>query len=133
MSSELRSGEPPGAGLLRILHEQLSRAADRMTAALSPPESAEDDTAEAVHEARKALKRTRAVLRLLRCALGEAAFQRENERARAIGRQLAPIRDAQAMLDALDALLAREGGASVAEVIGPMCLAAESLLVRWGS
>ena len=56
--------------------------------------------AEAVHEVRKALKRWRALLRLLAHPLGEQADQMRTE-ARELMRALAGARDAQSALDAL--------------------------------
>src|ERR1700693_6366847 len=56
--------------------------------------------AEAVHEVRKALKRWRALMRLLSRPLGEQADQMRTE-ARELMRALAGARDAQSALDAL--------------------------------
>lgn len=71
----------------------------------------------AVHETRKALKRLRALLRLLEGELGEQTFARENAALRDAARRLAGARDAEVMLGTLDALierhprkLARRGG-----------------------
>ena len=65
--------------------------------ALSDPELSE---AETVHELRKALKRWRALLRLLARPLGEQADQMRAE-ARELMRALSGARDAQSTLDAL--------------------------------
>ena len=65
--------------------------------ALADPELSD---AEAVHEVRKALKRWRALLRLLARPLGEQADQMRVE-ARELMRALAGARDAQSSLDAL--------------------------------
>ena len=58
---------------------------------------------EAVHEVRKAIKRWRALLRLLARPLGEQADQMRSE-ARELMRAIAGARDAQAALDALSDL-----------------------------
>jgi CHAD domain-containing protein len=68
--------------------------------ALSDPELADP---EVVHELRKALKRWRALLRLLARPLGEPADQMRNE-ARELMRSLSGARDAQSALDALNDL-----------------------------
>jgi CHAD domain-containing protein len=60
--------------------------------------------APAVHEARKDLKKLRAVLRLLRPVLGKRTQRRENARYRDVGRRLAGARDAAAKLECLAAL-----------------------------
>jgi CHAD domain-containing protein len=68
--------------------------------ALADPELSEP---EAVHDVRKALKRWRALLRLLERPLGEPADQMRAE-ARELMRALSGARDAQAALDALNDL-----------------------------
>src|SRR5262245_39329188 len=68
--------------------------------ALADPELSDP---EAVHEVRKALKRWRALLRLLARPLGEQADQMRSE-ARELMRAIAGARDAQAALDALSDL-----------------------------
>jgi len=65
--------------------------------ALADPELSD---AEAVHEVRKALKRWRALMRLLARPLGEPADQMRTE-ARELMRALSGARDAQSTLDAL--------------------------------
>jgi CHAD domain-containing protein len=60
-----------------------------------------------LHEARKALKKARAALRLLRPALGEEVFGRENAALRDAGRRLSPLRDSTSQLNALGALQER--------------------------
>jgi CHAD domain-containing protein len=62
---------------------------------------------EAIHETRKALKRLRALVRLLRMELGERRYQREYAILRDAARRLAGARDAEVMVDTLDALLQR--------------------------
>jgi CHAD domain-containing protein len=57
-----------------------------------------------VHAARKALKKARAALRLLRPMLGDAVYVHENLVLRDAGRCLSPLRDAKSLLGALDSL-----------------------------
>ena len=64
-----------------------------------------------IHEARKALKKARAALRLLRPGLEPAAYRAENALLRDAGRALAPLREARSLLDALRALRARDRAA----------------------
>ena len=61
---------------------------------------------EAVHETRKALKKARAALRLLRPGLEPAAYRAQNALLRDAGRCLAPLREPKSMLDTLAALQA---------------------------
>ena len=97
----LGRGEPAGEGLRRIAIGRLDHAIDQL--------QAPGDDPEAVHEARKDLKKLRSALRLLRHRMGDASYRRENESARDAGRMLAGPRDAQVRLATLDALV--EGGA----------------------
>lgn len=60
---------------------------------------------EAVHDTRKAIKRLRALARLLREDLGEETFARENGPLRDIARRLAGARDAEVMVSTLDRVL----------------------------
>jgi CHAD domain-containing protein len=65
------------------------------------------DAAELVHEARKAIKRMRALARLLRDELGEAEFAHVNASLRSAGRRLAGARDADVRLVTLRDLTER--------------------------
>ena len=58
---------------------------------------------EAIHEARKSIKRLRALLRLVRPDLGRI-FRRENAALRDIGRGLSDLRDSTIVLETFDAL-----------------------------
>ena len=60
---------------------------------------------EAVHDARKRLKRARAALRLMRDAIGERAFDRHNAALRDAARPLSRLRDAQVLLESFDRLM----------------------------
>jgi CHAD domain-containing protein len=65
------------------------------------------DEAELVHEARKAIKRMRALARLLRKELGEEEFKRVNSSLRAAAKRLGGARDAEVRLETLQALADR--------------------------
>ena len=87
MPYRLARGEPPGPGLRRIAREQLAAATEVL-------ESCRPDPQEAVHDARKRLKKVRAILRLGRGRLDPSFYEAQNSRLRDIGRTLAPLRDA---------------------------------------
>ena len=59
---------------------------------------------EAVHEARKDMKKLRALLRLARGEIGKQTFTRENVRFRDAARELSGTRDSDVMLETLAAL-----------------------------
>ncbi len=85
--------------------ELLSAGADAGPANGAGPPAAPDERA--VHETRKALKRLRALLRLLRHELGEHAYARESAALRDIAARLSSARDAAVMLSTLDGLIQR--------------------------
>ncbi len=93
-------GHPVAAEIKRIVREEIAAAAG----ALSGADKADRDVA--IHEVRKSLKKIRGVLRLMEPELGEI-FKLENSLFRDIGRQLAPMRDAGAIVEAFDELRKR--------------------------
>jgi CHAD domain-containing protein len=64
------------------------------------------DQAKLVHDTRKAIKRMRALARLLRGVIGEREFQSVNSRLRDTARRLAPSRDSAVRLSTLLRLIA---------------------------
>lgn len=66
-----------------------------------------NDRAQLVHEARKTIKRMRALARLLRTEIGESEFQRVNGSLREVGQRLAVARDAAVQVATLSALRER--------------------------
>lgn len=85
-------------GFARCAREQLERAVHELT------DGVEADPVEAVHEARKALKMERSLLRLGRAMLKPAVRRRENAELREAAGRLSAARDADVMLEALDDL-----------------------------
>jgi CHAD domain-containing protein len=94
----LREGKPLSDEIRRAARGRIDHALDELRGKTdSTPE-------EAVHEARKDMKKLRALLRLARGELGEDRFARENACFRDAARELAGTRDADVMLETLDAL-----------------------------
>jgi CHAD domain-containing protein len=104
MSYRLELGEPVPEALRAAGVERLQRAAARLR-----DEHAHDPVA-AVHGARKDLKRTRALLRLARPDLSGKAYRRENRELRDIGREMSAGRDAEVMVQTVDALAEQFAG-----------------------
>jgi CHAD domain-containing protein len=94
----LLAGEPLADGLRRMAVAQLDLAIELLGGGADE---------RAVHETRKAIKRLRALLRVLRGELGERAYERENAALRGIARSLSQARDTAVMLATLDALIER--------------------------
>ncbi len=103
---KLRSDETAVEGVRRVVAGRLEKAAER----LRETGAANGDLADAVHGARKDLKKARAALRTVRAELGPKTFRRENRRLRDAARLLAASRDAEVKLDTLDALVAEADG-----------------------
>lgn len=92
------------------LAEAFSRvAAEEMDLALSQIER--KDQGEAVQDARKAIKRLRALLRSLRVAFPEKMFRAENRRLAEVGHKISPLRDVHVQLDTLEKLRKKSGSA----------------------
>jgi CYTH domain-containing protein len=100
----LLGDEDAAAGVRRVIVGRLDRAAERLREAGDG-----DALAEAIHGARKDLKKARAALRLIRDELGEKTFMRENRALRDAARTLSASRDAEAKLETLDALVDGDG------------------------
>ncbi len=98
----LVADEPLQQGLKRMALEQLDLAIAQLAC---PKGSAPDE--KAVHEARKALKRLRSLLRMLEPALGNDTLARETTALREVAQRLAGARDSKVILATLDALLER--------------------------
>lgn len=95
-------GEAPGDGIGRIARGQLE-----LTIGLLRDAPHENDSGKAVHDARKTLKRLRALLRVSRGMIDDQLYHRENVILRDVGRALSKSRDAQVLLDTLDGLTER--------------------------
>jgi CHAD domain-containing protein len=101
--SELQPDEAGLSGVRRILQEWLAGA----DAAFHKKRISDAD----IHDARKLLKKSRAALRLLRGAIGEIAYRRENTTLRDAARPLGVARDSKVSIVALDDLVERHDSA----------------------
>jgi hypothetical protein len=97
----LLSDETAASGYRRIVLGQLDFAIELLRGESSIPSAA------AVHETRKALKRVRAMMRLLEGELGARRATRERAVLRDAAARLAGARDAEVMVSTLDALTER--------------------------
>lgn len=101
----LKRKEGTADGLRRIARGRVEKAGARLD------DVGDEQLADAIHGARKDLKKVRAILRLLRGELGEKRFKAENRRYRDAARLLAESRDAEVKLETLQAL-GEDAGAS---------------------
>lgn len=96
------SGESLASALRRIALEQFEEALGLLTSAGTTRDVA-------IHEARKSTKRVRALLRMVRPAIGERVYRAENAVLRDAARSVAGVRDGAVMLDAVRRLRGRYG------------------------
>jgi CHAD domain-containing protein len=122
MAFQFEAGEAAGEGILRIVAEQIDGAVRELRAETRDPHVR-------VHEVRKHVKKIRAVLRLVRPALG-ATYAAENAWYRDTSRQLAAVRDAEALVEACDRLAARFGKEGEPAALAPLAPLREALVRR---
>jgi CHAD domain-containing protein len=103
MPYRLKRGESVPDGIRRIVQEEIDSATEQ----LSNSNGRKRD--EAIHEARKSLKKIRGALRLVQPELGRV-YRAENTRMRDVGRQLSQIRDAKAIIEVFDGLREKYNG-----------------------
>ncbi len=92
------AGETLAEGLDRVIADQFDTALGLVSA---PPEQ----QAVAVHSTRKALKRLRALLRLVRDTISLDCYHTDNQVLKLVAAELAPVRDSLVMAEVLDRLL----------------------------
>lgn len=101
MAYKLKRKEELCENVSRIAREQV----DKIEALFSKKDALRD--AERIHEARKAVKKVRALLRMIRLGIGTRSYQVENRRYRAIAQQASPWRDAKTLAEAVKKLQKR--------------------------
>ena len=116
----LEHGEPLGEGLQRLGLDQLERA-------VSGFYDGEEAFGLAVHEARKAMKRIRALLRLVRFEIGEKAYRFENSAMRETARLLSEVRSAAVMTNGVETIRGMYGLFLAPDTFGEL---AERLAIR---
>jgi CHAD domain-containing protein len=117
----LERGESVPDGAARIARGRIDHAIDELTG------NSDSSPEEAVHGARKDMKKLRALLRLVRGEIGDKRYRREAACFRDAGRELAGVRDADVMLATLDSLgLSKRAG-------GPLRQALEAHKIRTGA
>jgi len=94
----LEQGESVADGIRRIARGRIDHALDELHG------RTDSTSVEAVHEARKDMKKLRALLRLMRGELGKSVCRSESARFRDAARELAGVRDADVMLETLAGL-----------------------------
>ena len=104
MESLLGKGRSSTRHACRIVRKEIRRAARKLDGALT------DD--EAIHDARRHIKRARATLRLMRPALGASAYRAGDTLLSRAARPLGKVRDGRILIENLDDLLPRYRGAS---------------------
>jgi CHAD domain-containing protein len=143
MAYRLLNNEPIPRGLKRVVREEIDSAASHLRG------ERKVNRDEAIHEARKSIKKVRAILKLGRTELGDI-YVRENAGLRDVAHRLSGFRDAAAIIETFDdlkqkyaseaeakrissvrkALTRQKTAASVPESVDPLIREAESVLRR---
>ena len=95
MSFSVNPDERVAPALKRVIREEARHAVTHLTGS--------EDRHEAIHEARKSVKKIRALLRLLEPQLGNVS-RNANRRLRDLGRTMSMLRDSAAMVETFDQL-----------------------------
>jgi CHAD domain-containing protein len=103
MPYRLKAGQSVPDNVRRIVTEQIDLAVQQLRARDTKKRD------EAIHEARKSIKKIRGVLKLVRPELGRI-YRTENDALRSIGGKLSELRDAGAMIEMLDSLAEKYSG-----------------------
>jgi CHAD domain-containing protein len=90
MAYRFRPGQPISQNAREAGTEQIDRVLTQFSSG---------GKGNAVHESRKAIKRLRALLRLIKPGMTKAAFRRDEARLKEIARLLSGVRDMQAMIE----------------------------------
>src|SRR4051812_4632840 len=109
MAYRLALGEGIAWSLRAVARDQLEGAADGL--------AGDGDRVEAVHDARKRLKKTRSALRLARPGMRKRDFRAENRALRDAGRALSGARDADVMVETVEKLGERYAGQVAAPAV----------------
>lgn len=127
MAYRLSIGDDVPSRVRAVAHEQLAGAISQLG-------RAGEDPVEAVHGARKHLKKARALLRLVRPALGRHAYQQENAALREAGLALSATRDADVLVATAAKLAEHAAGQLPADTFAQLydALAAEAAAGRGG-
>jgi CHAD domain-containing protein len=104
MAYKFRPDESVRRTILRCSREQLDRAVFELSEGISA------DPVDAIHSARKAIKKERSLLRLARGAMPRAQRQRENAALREAARAVSGVRDADVMIASIGQLSDRFAG-----------------------
>jgi CHAD domain-containing protein len=110
MSYQFKPDESVARGVRRIVRKELDDVLEQLTGQADGPDE------EVVHDVRKRFKKVRAVLKLVRKALGARAYRKENDCLRDAGQPLRALRDARVLVQTLDGF----GDQVPAKVLAPM-------------
>ena len=103
MSFELRADEGLHSGIHRVAKSEIESVREYAGG------SSKGSRDVMVHEARKSLKRLRAMLRLVRPAIARKVYRRENLAFRDAARPLSEVRDAKILVETLDKIVKING------------------------
>jgi CHAD domain-containing protein len=113
MAYRLRRNKAPAIELSRVVTREFQKALEEIG-------GQSGGRTEAIHEARKHVKKIRAVLRLLQKKLGED-YRNQNRRLRAVAHQLSSLRDADATTETMKAVRDHFPRLVTTSIFGAVC------------
>lgn len=127
MTYRFKLQEPIGKGVARIGLEQIEIAEAKL--------ASKDDISASIHDARRCLKRVRALLRLIQPGLDDELYRREAARLAGIGKLLSGARDLDVMRQTLSKLESRLDAmpAGAAERLGRLAAHSQGLSRKAGA
>lgn len=120
---QLRQGEPLAVGLRRLSVNQCEVAIRGLS-------DSSGDVDAGIHESRKAMKRLRAVLRLVRPQIGNRVYRYENRTLRDAARLVAGVRDGVVSVETVVALASRFEGSLPVDVFDDLAERLDRRAVR---
>ncbi|MBV9269023.1 MAG: CHAD domain-containing protein [Acidobacteriaceae bacterium] len=113
MPYRFKAGESVPENIKRIATEEIDSAIDQLQHGTGKKRD------EAIHEARKSIKKLRGVLKLIRPEL-DAAYRTENAALRELGGRLSELRDAGAIIETFDSIVGKHRGKLTADGLAPI-------------
>ncbi len=99
MAYRLSAGsKSPAIQIRDIFIEELVSASGRLI------DTSNDDRDSRIHQARKGIKKARAILRLVQEQLARDSFRRSNKQLRGVAQSISKLRDAQVVLETFDSI-----------------------------
>ena len=99
MATRFKGDRPLKRSVRKIAQQLIDESLDKLAV------TAPSERDEAIHDARKALKKVRSLLRLIRPAISKSDYRDENQRFRDAGLPLTQARDLKILIESFDTVV----------------------------